>query len=138
MVAIDTEWIGLNRDVVEARERQAQLQSKQSQAELAVLLTSAGEGPHLVVVDRPFQPQNPIAGGRGKIAMAGTAGSLVLALLAVAVFSAFDDRIYAVPDVERLMGDCLVVVIPSIPRRLEAKPDNGHTTDEGESGTASG
>ena len=137
MVAIDTEWIHLNRDVVEARERQSQLQSKQSQADLAAMLISAGEGPHLVVVDRPFQPQSPIAGGRSKIAMAGTAGSLVLALLALAVFSVFDDRLYAVPDVERVLSDCLVVVIPSMPRQLEAKPESGHT-DQGESGAASG
>ena len=68
MVAIDTEWTRLNRDVVEASERQTQLQTRQFQAELTLMLTQAGEGPRLVVANRPYRPtgQSRAAGSRSR------------------------------------------------------------------------
>jgi hypothetical protein len=137
MVAIDTEWSRLNREVAEAGQRQTQLQSKQFQAELSAMLTSAGEGARLVVADKPFLPMRPIAGGRFKIALAGMAGSTMLALLAMAVFAAFDDHLYGVADVGRVLNDGIVVVIPSTPRKLQAKPDNDEDDPVG-SGVSSG
>jgi hypothetical protein len=123
MVAIDTEFTRLNREVTEATERQAQLQSKQFQAELASMLTSAGAGARLVIADHPFRPLRPSAGGRGKVAMAGGAGSLLFALLAMAVFALFDDHLYGAPDVARVLDGCIVVVIPSAPKALPPKPE---------------
>jgi hypothetical protein len=141
MVAIDTEWTRLNREVTEATERQAQLQSKQFQAELASMLASAGAGARLIIADRPYRPQRPVAGGRSKVALAGGAGSLVLALLAMAAFALFDDHLYAAPDIQRVLGDCIVVVIPSAPRRLPPKseePPPKEKEPDVESGLASG
>jgi hypothetical protein len=123
MVAIDTEWTRLNREVTEATERQAQLQSKQFQAELASMLTSAGAGARLVIADHPFRPLRPIAGGRSKVAMAGGAGSLLLALLSMAAFALFDDHLYGAPDIQRVLDDCIVVVIPSIPKKLPPRSE---------------
>jgi uncharacterized protein involved in exopolysaccharide biosynthesis len=123
MVAIDTEWTRLNREVTEATERQAQLQSKQFQAELASMLTSAGAGARLVIADHPFRPLRPIAGGRFKVAMAGAAGSLFLALLSMAAFALFDDHLYGAPDVQRVLDDCIVVVIPSLPKKLPPRSE---------------
>ncbi|HXJ23005.1 MAG TPA: hypothetical protein VMT03_22490 [Polyangia bacterium] len=141
MVAMDTEWTRLNRDVSEATERQGQLQSRQFQAELASMLTSAGAGARLVIADRPFRPLRPIAGGRSKIAMAGGAGSLVLALLAMAAFALFDDHLYGAPDIQRVLEDCIVVVIPSMPRKLQprsAESEPPPKEPDVESGLASG
>jgi hypothetical protein len=137
MVAIDTEWIRLNREATEARDRATQLQTKQFQADLAASVTSAGEGGRLVVADRPFKPLRPVAGGRFKIALLGATGSIFLALLTMILLAMFDDHLYAAPDIQRLLDDGFVVVIPTAPRKLLMKAADG-PPDVLEGGTASG
>jgi uncharacterized protein involved in exopolysaccharide biosynthesis len=114
LVAIDTEWTRLNRDVSEARERQMQLEGKQFQAELMATLAGGGQGGRLVVIDPAFRPVRPITGGRFKIAVVGLAASLVLSLLTIILFAAFDDRLYGERDVNRIVKDGIVVVIPKL------------------------
>jgi uncharacterized protein involved in exopolysaccharide biosynthesis len=121
-VAIDTEWTRLNRDVAEARERQGNLEAKQFQAQLTATLTAGGQGGQLVVADPPFRPMRPIAGGRLKIAMVGGVGSVVFALVVIGLFAWFDDRLYAAHDVESVLGDGIVVVIPKVVPRLAPVP----------------
>ncbi|HEY7376990.1 MAG TPA: hypothetical protein VIF57_32825, partial [Polyangia bacterium] len=119
-VQVDTEWTRLNRDVSEARERQGQLESKQFQAQLAATLTAGGQGGQLVIVDPAFRPMRPVAGGRLKIALVGGAASLALALLVIFGVASFDDRLYAAHDVEGVLDDGVVVIIPKVPPRLQA------------------
>jgi hypothetical protein len=114
VVAIDTEWTRLNRDVSEARERQVQLEAKQFQAELMATLAGGGQGGRLVVIDPPFRPVKPITGGRFKIAAVGLAVSVMLSLLTIVLFAAFDDRLYGERDVHRIVKDGIVVVIPKL------------------------
>ena len=137
MVAIDTEWIRLNRAVTEARERATQLQTKQFQADLAASVTSAGEGGRLVVADRPFKPLRPVAGGRGKIAALGGVVSILFALLTMIAVAMFDDHLYAAPDIERVLEDGFVVVIPSAPRR-KMLPKGAEAAEPSPEGGASG
>ncbi len=129
MVAIDTEWTRLNREVAEARERQNQLESKQFQAELAASLTSAGDSGQLFISDRPFKPLRPVAGGRGKIVAAGFGSSILLALVVMGICAAFDDHLYGTPDVLRVVDDGIVVVIPmprhkALPAMTNPEPDD--------------
>jgi hypothetical protein len=120
VVAIDTDWTHLNREVSEARERQSQLEAKQFQAQLAATLTAGGQGGRLVVADPPFRPMRPIAGGRFKIALVGGAASVALGLLVIVLVAAFDDRLYGSHDVENVLPDGIVVVIPKVAPRLAA------------------
>ena len=113
-ITTDVEWTHLNRDVAEARERQTQLQGKQFQAELMATLAGGGQGGRLVVIDPPFRPVRPITGGRFKIAGAGLAASIVLSLLTIVLFAAFDDRLYGDRDINRIVKDGIVVVIPKL------------------------
>jgi hypothetical protein len=117
VVAIDTEWTRLARQVSEARDRQTQLEAKQFQAELLATLAAGGQGGRLVVVDPPFRPLRPIAGGRLKIALLGGVASLLLSILGIGLLAAFDDRLYSARDIERIVNDGIVVVVP----RLTAK-----------------
>ena len=127
MVAIDTEWTRLNREVSEARERQNQLEGKQFQAQLAATLIAGGQGGQLVVADPPFKPMAPIAGGRFKIAMVGVAGSVVFGLIVILIVAMFDDRLYSSNDVEGVLPDGIVVVIPKVaPRLTAAEPEAVH------------
>ncbi|HET6146729.1 MAG TPA: hypothetical protein VFH68_04305 [Polyangia bacterium] len=114
VVAIDTEWTRLNRDVSEARDRQVQLEGKQFQAELMATLAGGGQGGRLVVIDPPFRPVMPITGGRFKIAAVGLAISVMLSVLTIILFAAFDDRLYGERDVNRIVKDGIVVVIPKL------------------------
>jgi uncharacterized protein involved in exopolysaccharide biosynthesis len=118
VVAIDTEWTRLNREVSEARERQNQLESKQFQAQLAATLAAGGQGGQLVVADPPFRPMRPVSGGRFKIALVGGAASLMLALLVVVIVAVFDDRLYGSHDVENVLPEGIIVVIPKVVPRL--------------------
>jgi hypothetical protein len=114
MVAIDTEWTRLTRETAEARERQSLLEGKQFQAQLMATLVGGGQAGRLVVADPPFKPTRPIAGGRFKIALVGGVASMLLGLLSVLAMAAFDDRLYAARDVERIMGNSIVVTIPRL------------------------
>jgi uncharacterized protein involved in exopolysaccharide biosynthesis len=118
VVAIDTEWTRLNREVSEARERQSQLESRQFQAQLAATLMAAGQGGQLTIADPAFRPMGPVAGGRFKIAMVGGAASALLGLVVVLVIAMFDDRLYGPHDVEGVLPDGIVVVIPKVAPRL--------------------
>ncbi|HMF40191.1 MAG TPA: hypothetical protein VKQ32_05835 [Polyangia bacterium] len=124
-VAIDTEWTRLNRDVSEAKERQGQLENKQFQAQLAATLVSGGQGGQLKIADPPFKPMHPVAGERMKIALLGVAASIILALVVIGVFAAFDDRLYAAQDIESFVEDGIVVVIPKVIPRLPAPTRDG-------------
>jgi succinoglycan biosynthesis transport protein ExoP len=120
-VAIDTDWTRLNREVSEARERQNQIEAKQFQAQLAATLAAEGQGGQLVVVDPPFKPLRPIAGGHFKIALAGVGASIMLGLLVMLLFAIFDERLYGARDLQNLISDGIIVVIPKIPPKLTAK-----------------
>ena len=117
VVAIDTEWTLLMREVSEARERQDKLESKQFQAQLAATLASGGHASRFVIADAPFRPMRPVAGGKFKIFLFGGIGSVLLAALALAVAASLDDRLYGARDVQGLVGDGIVVVIPRLPSK---------------------
>jgi len=114
VVAIDTEWTRLNRDVAEARERQGQLEARQFQAQLAATLVAGGQGGRLTIADPAFRPLRPVAGGRFKIALAGASFSLFLAFLAISGMAWLDDRLYGVRDIERVVEEPIVVVVPKL------------------------
>jgi uncharacterized protein involved in exopolysaccharide biosynthesis len=116
-IDVDTRFTKLTREVTEARDRQSQLETKQFQAKLTATLVAGGQGGRLVITDPPFRPLRPVAGGRFKIVMVGGAMSLLLALLAVSALAAFDDRLYGARDVERVVEDPIVVVVPRLPER---------------------
>ena len=128
VVAVDTDWTRLNRDVSEARERQSNLEAKQFQANLAATLTAGGQGGQLLVADPPFRPMRPVAGGRLKIALVGGVASVLLALIVIGAFAAFDDRLYAAHDVNSVFGDGIVVVIPKAAPRLAPMPAQERVT----------
>jgi hypothetical protein len=122
VVAIETEWTKLNREVAEARERQTQLEGKQFQAQLAATLAAEGQGGRLVIADPPFKPLRPVAGERFKVGLVGLGGSVVLGLLVIALLAAFDDRLYGPRDIEGVLDPGIIVVIPKPVRpRLTSK-----------------
>jgi hypothetical protein len=51
--------------------------------------------------------------------------SLLLGLLVVAIFAAFDDRLYGPRDIQGLLGDGIIVVVPKVPRDRPAEGKSG-------------
>ncbi len=131
VVAIDTEWTRLNREVGEAHERQSQLEAKQFQAQLAATLIADGQGGRIVIADPPFLPMRPIAGKRLKVAMIGGIASLMLGIAVLGLLALFDDRLYSARDIEGMFDDGIVVVIPKAAsprltaRAVDVKADGG-------------
>jgi len=120
VVAIDTEWTRLNREVTEAHERQGQLEGKQFQAQLAATLIADGQGGRIVIADPPFLPMKPVSGKRFKFAMVGGLASLMFAIAVLGLLALFDDRLYTARDLEGMLDAGIVVVIPkSAPRLTE-------------------
>jgi len=115
VVAVDTEWTRLFREVSEARERQSQLESRQFQAGLVATLASSGEAGRLVVIDPAFKPTRPVAGRRVTTALLGGAASLILAMLVMIALAFLDERLYSAADVRRVIGDQFVILVPSLP-----------------------
>jgi hypothetical protein len=114
MVAVDTEWTRLSREATEARERQSQLETRQFQAQLLATLLKGGMGGRLVMIDSPLRSLRPISGRRVKVALVGSVMSIALAALATFVLAVFDDRLYNERDIERTVGEGVIVVIPRV------------------------
>jgi hypothetical protein len=70
-----------------------------------------------VIADAPFKPISPVAGGRFKIFLMGAIGSCLLAALALAIAAALDDRLYGARDLQGVVGDGIVVVVPRLPAK---------------------
>jgi uncharacterized protein involved in exopolysaccharide biosynthesis len=112
VVALETDWTRLNREVVDARERFQSLQDKQFKASMVETAAASGRTAQMVVVDPAFFPTHAAKPGRTVIAAAGFAISLALALALAVMLAIVDDRLYDRVDVERLSLLPLVGVVP--------------------------
>src|SRR6185369_12394380 len=110
IVALETEWTGLNRNVLEARERRTQLEDKQFKATIAQSAVQSGKDDQMVIVDKAYLPITPSKPGRAVMGAIGLGASLLLSFLFALGCVLLDDRIYDRVDVERLRLAFLVAV----------------------------
>lgn len=112
VVALETDWTRLNREVADARERFGSLQDKEFKASMVESAAATGRTSEMVVVDPAFLPQHANKPGRTMIVGAGVAMSLVLALMLALGLALIDDRLYDRMDVEKLALLPLLGVVP--------------------------
>jgi uncharacterized protein involved in exopolysaccharide biosynthesis len=98
LVALETEWTRLTRDVQEARVRHDQLEGSFFKADIAASSESGGHGAQVHVVDPAFLPTKPVPPGRFTILAAVLAVALMLGLGLMAGLTAVDDRVYDARD----------------------------------------
>ena len=111
IVALETDYARLTRDVAESKSRLGALESKSFSAEIAAQSEMGGYNAQIVVLDPAYRPTAPSTMGRGRVAMIGFLASIIMALgLAVVRGLFFDDRIFESSDVERFGVPVLVVV----------------------------
>lgn len=112
IVALETEWSDLNRDVAEARSRFLQVEEKLFKATLSANSKANAKTESMKIIDPAFEPTRPSGIGRSIIALAGITVSMTVALLIVLGFALLDDRIYHRLDLQRVDISPVLVVVP--------------------------
>jgi hypothetical protein len=111
IVALETDFERLKRELDEARKRNEELQTRTATAAMAVSAESSGRS-QMVVVDPAYQPTHPVKAQRPLFAGLGLLVSLGLAAAAAFGLALVDDRLYDRLDVERLGVAPLLVAVP--------------------------
>lgn len=111
IVALETEWARLNREVAEARDRLQQLDTRQFMASMVANTLVSGQAAQVVVVDPAYLPAHPIGMSFTRRLLMGIVMALFSGLsVAVAAFL-LDNRIRDRIDVERLqLGTVLMEI----------------------------
>ena len=122
LVALETEWTRLTRDVQEARIRTDQLQSSFFKADIAASSASDGGGMQMQILDPAFLPSKPMPPGRMLILAIALMLSLLIGLGIVAGLTAVDDRVYDARDAAVYAP--VLVQIPAL-RFRERNPSHG-------------
>ncbi|MBK6849848.1 MAG: hypothetical protein IPG96_20700 [Proteobacteria bacterium] len=117
IVALETEWNGLNRRVRDARERYLRLEGQQFRASIEATSELTGQASQLRIIDPPFLPANPSGVGRSAVLAGGAAVSLILGLLLMLALASIDERIYDRADVERSGPLAVLVEVPRLSSR---------------------
>ncbi len=115
IVALETDWTRLNREVTESRERYQQLQDKQFKASMQETAAVSVRNAQMVIVDPAYKPTHP-AKPRSTIAAVGALVSIGLGLMLALGCALLDDRLYDRVDVERLELTPLLGVVPRAPK----------------------
>jgi uncharacterized protein involved in exopolysaccharide biosynthesis len=116
IVALETDWTRLNREVAEARERNQQLQTKQFNASMAESAAASGRNAQMVIVDPAYKPTHPAKASRSVVAGIGAGVSVLLGLLLALGCALIDDRIYDRVDLERLALAPMLGAVPRAPK----------------------
>ncbi len=118
IVALETEWAGLNRDVNDVRERNQQIQNRLFRASIIANVESNDAANKMVVVDPAFEPTRPSSMGARRTGAAAALMVFLLGLGAAVVAALFDDRVYDEIDIQRLgIGKLAHVIAGGTPGR---------------------
>lgn len=111
VVAIETDWARLNRELAESRERLDKLQEKQFRAAMLDTVAQSGRAAQMEIVDEAYRPTHPAPPGRSLLALVGLIVAGLLAGGVTLLLAMLDDRLYYPNELERLgVGDVLGAV----------------------------
>lgn len=116
IVALETEWARLRREVAEEAQRVQTLSDSVFRAQLDAQTKIAEQGAALQVVDEAFKPMKPIGKGKKLLVLAGLVVFTGLGVSLAVGLAIVDDRIYRRVDLEQLDGPPVLGVVPP-PRR---------------------
>lgn len=119
VVALETEWTRLNREVADARDRFGSLQDKEFKASMVESAAATGHTAQMLVIDPAFEPQHANKPGRTMIAGAGLAAAAMLSLMLAFALALLDDRLYDRVDVEKLGVLPLLGVVPRADKKVK-------------------
>lgn len=93
VVALETDWVKLTREVTAARQRVDQVEAALFKADVLASSEQAGRAVVISVIDPAFLPQRPLGPSSDAILGMFLLSGLVLGLLGAAIGAALDDRI---------------------------------------------
>ncbi len=121
IVALETDWSRLNREVNEARQQTQLLQEKEFRASLVENAATSTRGEQMVIIDAAFKPTQPQKPGRTQVAAVGMAAALAFGILMALGAALLDDRAYDPVDLERLALGPVLGVVPHEGRALKER-----------------
>jgi capsular polysaccharide biosynthesis protein len=119
LVALETEWSRLNREVGKLRTQQGQLETKLFQAEMEASSELGGYAATIAILDPAFKPAGPSGTPNRTIIVGGFLASLIAGIVLAAARGIFlDDRLFDASEVE---GLGLVPVLGVVPKQKVEK-----------------
>ena len=117
IVALETKWQRLNREVKDSRERAIKLEQREFKAILKTSSGSAQKGTQLSIIDPAYLPTRPSGAGRGVIVIGGVGVAIVIGGLLMLALGFVDDRVYDRLDLERLKMVDVLIEVPKASRK---------------------
>ena len=114
IVELETEWQRLLRTLQDQRENHDDLKQKLERARLEKNRAQAKGGDTMSILDPAYRPTRPATGGKGKVAMAGGALSVIVALLYAFSRVIFNDTMIDSQDLEALRLIPVLGILPKI------------------------
>ncbi|MDX2051544.1 MAG: hypothetical protein SFV15_04075 [Polyangiaceae bacterium] len=114
VVANETRWVGLNRDVMNAQDRFRDLQRRLDSAVTLAIIEAEGGVGRIVVIDAPLKPTRPLARGPRKTSAMAFAAVLALGCMVAFGFALLDDRLLNQYDLRDLRLGPIAQVIPAL------------------------
>lgn len=111
VVALETDWARINREVGEARDRSADMERRTFRAQVEASSTVGGLSAQIVVIDPAYKPNSPASLPKSMVLIIAFAASSMLAALVSLLRALLDDRIFEPADLARVAP-----VLVSIPR----------------------
>jgi hypothetical protein len=110
IVALETTWSRLSREVEELRESYLRIEDRYFRANLKA--SSEGKGSAMQIIDPAYVPKHPISMSRSKILMLACGATFMLSMMVMFGLALIDNRIYTPRDVERMGVGKVLAVIP--------------------------
>ena len=120
IVAVETEWTRLNREVAEARERFQQLDTKQFMATMAASSLAGGQTAQILVIDPAYTPSKPIGLSTARFVIVGVGVAFGLGVGLALLLGLLDDRLLDRADLEKLGLVPVLIEVPLRARRMAA------------------
>lgn len=115
LIALETEWTRINRELNEAKGHFGDVSAKLYKAEAIARTYADGYGPELIVLDPAFKPGKPNNMPNKTVVAIGLVASILVGLVISAAWGLFlDDRLFHASEVENMD---LVPLLGTVPRR---------------------
>ncbi len=115
VVALETEWVKLTREVTTLRQRVDQVEAALFKADVVASSERAGRAVEITIIDPPYVPHRPVGLTSSVITGIFLAAGLALGLLGAVLGAMLDDRIYSGADAARVTT--ILAQVPKVNHR---------------------
>ena len=112
IVALETQWAALNRELDAIRERDQRLQRQLFEASIVAKVEASGNASQMVVIDEPFKPERPARRGPRRTSAIVLALFLALGVGLALLLSILDDRPHDEIDLRRIALGPIAQTLP--------------------------